>query len=131
LLLRQLRGALGITLLWAVVWFPLGIGLGVWRYLRSPFSDEMYGGEFARLPALSVIGPIVLVWTAWGAISGFLFATILSAAERRHSVDDVSIVRVSTWGAIGSASLPCVVLLFVAREEGWSWWLLIPVVVAA
>ena len=121
---------MGITVLWAALWLPLGIGLGVWRYLAAPFSDEMIDGQLPRLPAFPIISGIAILWMLWGAISGFLFATILSGAERRRAVQELSIVRVSVWGALGAASLPSVAVVQIARQEGWSWWLLVPLIVA-
>jgi hypothetical protein len=52
-----------------------------------------------------------LVWTCVGAISGAAFALTLSVAERRRSsLGTLSMRRVVSWGAIGGAALPLVVL---------------------
>ena len=130
MLLRQLRGALGITLLWALMWLPLGVGFGIWRYLSLPRCHEIVDGRCFGWSAWSVISAPVWLFTAWGAITGFLFATLLSGAERRRSVSELSVLRLSLWGAVCAFPLPLVLAVLIGREEGWSWWLAVPVVLA-
>ena len=129
MLIRQLRGALGITLLWGLMWLPLGVGFGLWRYLtircREFVEIHCYAGS-----AWSAISPNVWLWTAWGAINGFLFAAMLSVLESRRSVSQLSVLRLAVWGAVGAMPLPSVLAIVVSREQGWTWWLLVPFVIA-
>ena len=53
----------------------------------------------------------IRLWAIWGALSGLGFAIVLGFAERGRSVSSLSIPRVLSWGAIGSALVP--VLYFV------------------
>ena len=46
------------------------------------------------------------IWTLWGALSGAIFAVVLAIADRRHTLAELSLVRVAVWGAIGSLALP-------------------------
>jgi len=47
------------------------------------------------LPILGVVG----------LLSGVGFATILSLAERRRALHDLSLIRVGLWGCVGSAAI--------------------------
>ncbi len=85
--------------LWALVWLPMGV---VFFVYASPL-----------VTAPDVVGPFkipwfVTVWTAWGAISGAVFAGVLASAEAGRALRDLSVRRIALWGAIGSISLPLV-----------------------
>ena len=130
MLLRQLRGAFGVTLLWGVLWFPLGLGLGLWRFLSMPLCHEFVDGNCFGPSAWSVIAPVTWWFTAWGAATGFLFATVLSVTERRRAISELSVRRLTVWGAIGAVPLPLVLAVLVTREEGWTWWVIVPLIIA-
>lgn len=95
-LLRKLRGMLGVGLTWGVGWaivmFIIGSIIGV----VDPDSIDA-GEEPWRLAGL--VGAV-------GFISGAAFAAILSSAERRKSLRDLSVSRAALWGAVGGAALP-------------------------
>jgi len=95
-LLRKLRGMLGVGLTWGVGWaivmFIIGSIIGV----VDPDSIDA-GEEPWRIAGL--VGAV-------GFISGAVFAAILSSAERRKSIRELSVPRAVLWGALGGAALP-------------------------
>ena len=84
--LRRLRGIVGTGLTWAVGWAGVTIAL------------NLLGG----IP-LQFLGRIALSGAVWGFIAGGAFAVILSVAERRHTLEDLSLRRVALWGGIGGS----------------------------
>lgn len=94
--LRKLRGALGIAATWGVSWAAIGAALSIIVGVVDPPSID--AGE----------GPLRIgaIFAAVGAISGFAFRPVMSFAERRRSVSELSIGRAALWGALGAAALP-------------------------
>ncbi len=80
--LRRIRGAVGVGLVWAAVWAPAGVLLGM---VVDPDGsmDEM--------------------WVAVGAYPGFLggvvFSAVLAVAAGRRRLEQLSLPRVAAWGA--------------------------------
>lgn len=80
--LRRVRGALVMGVIWAIVWAPVGVLIGL---VVDPDGsmDEM--------------------WVAIGAYPGFLggvvFATVLAIAGRGRRFRELSIRRFAAWGA--------------------------------
>ena len=95
-LLRKLRGMLGVGLTWAVGWAIIMFILGSIISVVDPDSIDQ-GEEPWRL---------ALMVSVVGFISGSVFALILSSAERRKSIRDLSAGRAALWGALGGAALP-------------------------
>jgi len=86
--LRKLRGIIGTGLTWALGWGVLFGGL--WVALGSPLGavlEAVAGGAFL------------------GAFAGGSFAVILSIAERRRTLEELSLRRVALWGGIGGMAL--------------------------
>jgi hypothetical protein len=81
---RRIGGAVGMGLAWAVVWAPVAVLIGTMIVDPDNSMDEM--------------------WVAIGAYPGFLCAVIFSAvlaiAERGRRLDELSLLRVGTWGAL-------------------------------
>ncbi len=79
--LRRIRGALGMGLIWAAGWAPVGVLIGM---VVDPDGsmDEM--------------------WVAVGAypdfIGGVVFFAVLGIAEGRRRFDEVSLPRFGAWG---------------------------------
>ncbi len=79
---RRIRGAVGMGLVWAAVWAPAGVLLGM---IVDPDGamDEM--------------------WVAVGAYPGFLggvvFSAVLAVAAGRRRLEQLSLPRVAAWGA--------------------------------
>ena len=93
-LIRQLRSALVVSLLWAAAWFPVGLVLGVIKGWVSVLPE----GGFDVL--------FLAVWTALGACAGALFSGLLITLERNRSLSDLSWRRLAIWGVLGGAALP-------------------------
>ena len=117
--LRRLRGLVGASLMWAVLWVPLGILFGVVRYLRTPPSDVFGALEVPpRPPALPIIAGSTIGFAVWGAIVGFIFAVTLLAAERKRTLQQLSARRMALWGAVAAAALPvAVVVIELTKPE--------------
>jgi len=95
-ILRNLRGVLGIGLTWGIVWAAVTISVGMIIGVVDP--DSIDPGEEPI-----VLGPMVgLV----GFISGLVFSGLLSIAERRKTIIELSLSRVAMWGILVSAALP-------------------------
>ena len=95
-LLRKLRGMLGVGLTWAVGWAIIMFILATIISVVDP--DSIDAGEEPW--------KISLLVSTVGFVSGSAFALILSSAERRKSIRDLSAGRAALWGALGSAALP-------------------------
>ena len=95
-LLRKLRGMLGVGLTWGIGWATLIFILTSIIGAVDPQQIDQ-GEEPWRLAGL--VGMV-------GFMSGAVFAVILSSAERRKSLKDLSVPRAALWGALGGAALP-------------------------
>lgn len=112
--LRRIRGAVGMGLVWALVWAPVAVLVGM---VVDPDGsmDEM--------------------WAAVGAYPGFLggvvFSAVLAVAARRRRLDELSISRVAAWG--GLAGLLVGVFPFAVGEStsALPLWVLAPAVVGS
>jgi hypothetical protein len=82
--LRRLRGILGTGLTWAFGWVGANALVGL----------------VSGVP-LGLMLPLSLTAFAQGFVAGGAFATILSIAERRHTLEELSLRRVALWGGIG------------------------------
>ncbi len=94
---RRLRAVLSLAILWAAGWALIGVALGLRSWLRYASTGHVAYG-IAEWLLRSAIPFAVL-----GAIGGGAFALILARAERNRSVGQLSILRVSVWGAFGGA----------------------------
>ena len=74
-------------------WVPFGLALEdvlVPLFMGpEPWIDSPYMG--------------LKIWILWGALSGLSFAIVLAFGERGRAVGSLSVLRVLSWGAIGSA----------------------------
>lgn len=82
--LRGIRHAVLMGLVWAVVWAPIAVLVGLTIIDPDNSQDEM--------------------WVLVGAYPGFLCAVIFSAvlaiAERGRRLDELPLPRVGSWGAL-------------------------------
>ena len=113
-MLARLRAVAFTTLLWAVAFCVVGVVYGLYRAWTMAPPDIPIG-----VARLRIVELMPLVFAAWGAISGAVFAILLSLAERRRSLADLSVVRTALWGAIGSGIAPAVILLVALSQTGW------------
>ena len=92
-MLLKVRATLVIAALWVLCWVPFGLALEdvlVPLFMGpEPWIDSPYMG--------------LKIWILWGALSGLSFAIVLAFGERGRAVGRLSVLRVLSWGAIGSA----------------------------
>jgi hypothetical protein len=120
MLLRRLRGLTGTALLWAVVWLPIGLVIGVIRAATLPPVDVGGAPPHPLGFLLKVIAVVTLAWTTWGAISGFVFGLLLTVTERQRDVDGLSVRRTAIWGSLGAMALPATILgLFLLQAPSF------------
>jgi hypothetical protein len=118
---QRLRGALGIAIVWAVAWLPLGVLSALYRYCC--------GGSmtFDALPPRFLFLRLILyatgMWLLGGAMAGLLFAAVLALAERERTIAYLRVGRTVLWGAFGAAILPALVLTRDAVGQAHTgWW---------
>jgi hypothetical protein len=94
--LRKCRGALGISVTWAVAW--AAILTGMFAIVGLLFPDSADPGE----------SPLRAAWigAVFGAVSGAAFAVLLSLVDGRRTIRDLSIIRAALWGGLGTAAFP-------------------------
>ena len=94
--LRRCRGALGIGVTWGAVWAAIFAALAVIIGLVDP--DSIDPGE----------GPIRVagIGAVFGFVSGVGFGVLLSLAEGRKAIRDLSLGRAALWGMLGTAAFP-------------------------
>jgi len=94
--LRRCRGALGIGVTWGAVWAAIFAALAVIIGLVDP--DSIDPGE----------GPIQVagIGAVFGFVSGVGFGVLLSLAEGRKAIRDLSLGRAALWGMLGTAAFP-------------------------
>lgn len=95
-LLRKLRGALGLAVVWGVSGAAILAGVAAIIGVFDPNSIDP--GE--SLPRFAAIGGAI------GAASGLGFSALLAWAERRKALRNLSLGRVALLGAIGAAAFP-------------------------
>lgn len=101
---RKLRGVMGIGLTWGLVWAAIGALTGLVMRLTIPGSVDPGENE---LVAGAIFGAV-------GFLSGAGFGILLSFAESRRTILDLSLPRVAMWGVLGSAALP----LLTTMQDG-------------
>jgi len=97
-MMRKLRGILGFGATWSMAWGAVFAAIGVIVGLFDP--DSIDPGE----------GPlgVGLIGAMFGLVSGATFAVVLSLAERRRVLRDLSMWRAAVWGILGTALFPLV-----------------------
>jgi hypothetical protein len=94
----RIRGAIGMGLTWAAVWFAAG---SVPRWVFGINTDA----------------PLPLVFGLFGLIAGVVFSVVLALTEGRRSFDQMSLPRFAGWGAMSGLLLSA--LLAKAGSLGW------------
>jgi len=94
--LRWWRGFLGMGATWGVTWGAVFATLGLIVGIIDP--DSIDPGE----------GPlrIAAIGAFYGLITGAAFSLLLSVAERRRAITELSAGRAALWGAISAAVFP-------------------------
>ena len=81
--LRRIRAAVTMGLLWAVPWAIVALLIG-WVVDPNEAMDEMWW----------------LIGAYPGFLGGVLFSIVLSVAERRRNLSELSVRRFGAWGAV-------------------------------
>jgi hypothetical protein len=95
-LLRKVRGVLGSGLIWGVLWATIGALVGF--LIRITIPGSMDPGENELL--------VAAIFGAIGFVSGAAFGMLLSFAESRKKILDLSLGRAAVWGILGAATFP-------------------------
>lgn len=85
-LLRRVRGAIGMGIIWGVAWSAVGI-LPRW----------VFGINFDA--------PFPIIFGVLGFLAGVTFSLVLALTEGRRRFEQMSLPRFATWGAIGGIAL--------------------------
>ena len=86
---RRIRGAIGMGLTWAVTWSIAGL---IPRWILGFNPDA----------------PFPIIFGVLGFLAGVTFSALLLFAERRRNLDQVSLPRFATWGAVGGILLSAI-----------------------
>lgn len=81
---------------WGVLWAAIGLALGFIVGIVAP--DQVDPGEGP--------GQVAAVLGFVGFLSGVGFAGLVTLAERRRTIHELSLGRVALWGLLGSAAIP-------------------------
>ena len=84
-LLRRIRGAVGMGLIWAGAWFSAGLAL---LLVVGPDAADV---------------PFPLGFGALGFLAGVTFSGVLVLFEGRRRFEQMSLPRFAAWGALGGA----------------------------
>ena len=100
--ISRVRGVLGIAALWGGVGSVVGSMLGVLAGLTgvAPLGEAILSGAVG-------MGSL-------GAMLGTAFAGVLTLAEKRRTLADLTPGRAAAWGGIAGAAIPVVILLVSA-----------------
>lgn len=103
--LRRIRGALGMSVIWAIGWALAGVLIGVTSLVLPGLPWDAFFRVFdAPLPALAIPG----------FIGGALFSVVLGIAGRRRRFNELSLPRFALWGAVAGLLLSLVPAALVA-----------------
>jgi hypothetical protein len=109
-LLKRLRAVAVLAILWAIGWSVVGAGLGAYQYyfLAWPMGFISLPG-FAS-PLVAVVLGSAFNGAEGGAISGALFALVLTVAERNRTAARLTLGRSAVWGVLGAVLVPSIML---------------------
>jgi hypothetical protein len=93
-LLRRIRGIVGTALTWATAWGVVGAVWGGILSLVGDFPPE------ASEAGMILVG--VLFLGVYGFLAGVAFSLVVLAAEKRRTVQQLTLRRVAAWGGLGA-----------------------------
>lgn len=99
---RRIRGAIGMGLTWATVWFGAGVLL-------------------ARVPGFHSDVPFALLFAPLGFAVGIAFSAILVAIEGRHRFERMSLSRFAGWGAASGLLLTGIIVAAAVLRGQTAW----------
>lgn len=96
MLLRRIRGLVGLGIFSAAAWALVGVAIvSIIQMVDPPSVDP---GERPLLAAV--------VFARAGFVAGAMAGVVLAIAERHRRLADLSLPRVALWGALGGLALP-------------------------
>ena len=101
---RRLRGMVGLGVLWALVWTPIGLGVTLVQFLVSGYG----------LPPGGLLAALVVSGARNGFLAGFLFAGGLGVAYRGRGFADLTPGALAVIGAAAGMLLPAGTMVSVA-----------------
>lgn len=101
MLLRRLRGLIGMAFVWGVAISAAGTVFIIAAGLLSGFIPS--SGPVVLRQWAGVLASVALRDFLGGCVSGTVFAALLASAERRRTLDTLSLPRAAGWGLMGSA----------------------------
>ena len=96
---------LGTGVVWGVVWAVVGT---VVLTALTLWVDAYHPDVITHAPYGPFILQLLLFFGIYGGIVGSIFALLLAIAERRHTLEQLSMTRVTAWGVLGGAALPAI-----------------------
>ena len=121
--------------LWGIVWSIIG---------TIALTTLVYWAQHARRGLEVNTGSVgsfvlgqLLFFGVYGGISGAIFALLLALAERRRTLEQLSMARVTTWGVLGGAVLPAFGIATIGVNGGFRGappmvgWVLVSMLVAS
>jgi len=115
MILRRIRGLLGIASTWGIAFSAIATTLVV-------------SGLVTRLFPAAVFGPRQIIGVAienflMGALAGTLFSLFFASGERRQTLETLSMPRVALWGFLGvgvpTAALSLGAIFLYGRVPLW------------
>jgi hypothetical protein len=97
-LLRRIRGAFGMGVVWAAAWSAVGL---VPRWVFGFDTDA----------------PFPIIFGVLGFVAGVTFSAILVLSEGRRRFDQMSLSRFAAWGAVGGLLLSAI----LSRVASLAW----------
>jgi hypothetical protein len=111
-LLRRIRSAVGIAVLWAIPWAVAGT-------LASPLIRKFAHAMPPRSLVDRLVDGLFIGW--YGFLAGLVFSVVLTWAARRKSIAELTTGRMVVWGLASSVLLtvPPMVAMLASRPDGW------------
>lgn len=88
--LRRVRGAIGMGLIWAVAW---------------GFAGSLVTLGFVINTGSRPDAPFPIMFGMFGFVAGVLFSGVLGLVEGRRRFEEMSLRRFAMWGALGGIAL--------------------------
>jgi len=111
---RRVRGVALISLIWAPLWAVMfGAFLLALEFLLGPSNEPSF---------------VFMIWTIGqvGFVTGTVFGILLALGENGKAVEQISLMRVTLWGALSAAVFP----VMTGRANQVSWTCVFGVIVA-
>ena len=99
-MLRRIRAATMLGLLWAFVWLPTAVVAGM-------------AFEWLSFPLRSTDWLLLAIFVGLGFASGATFGALLSRLERNRTVEGIAPSRLAIWGLLAGAGIPILLCLIV------------------